>query len=112
MGDDGILRIEPLPGGTQTYVDAVENLAAMADVGGGRRPPGLGDMRGVRGIDREARALYADAPQAVSAMALLVGSPLSRAVGTFFIGFNRTRVPTRLFTSETDAIRWLRSLVP
>jgi hypothetical protein len=110
MGDDGILRIAPFPGVTQTYADMVENLAAMADVAGGLRPPALGDMRGVRAIDRDARALVTTTPQVVSAMALLVGSPLSRAVGTFFMGFNKAPIPTRLFTSEADAIRWLRSL--
>jgi hypothetical protein len=112
MDDEGILHIETFPGGKQTSEDAAENLAAIAEVGAGRRPLALGDMRGVVGIDRGARLRYAEAKQEVSAMALLVGSPLTRAVGTFFIGFNKTPIPTRLFTSEADAIRWLRSLVP
>ena len=68
-------------------------------------------MRAVRSIDRDARACYAQAPPSVSALALLVGSPLSRAIGNFFIGFNKPAVPTRLFSSEVDAIPWLGGFV-
>jgi hypothetical protein len=42
-----------------------------------------------------------------SATALIISSPLSRAIGNFFLGLNRTSMPTRLFTSEADALAWL-----
>jgi len=37
-------------------------------------------------------------------------SPLSRAVGNIFLGVNRPLVPCRLFTSEPQALAWLRGL--
>jgi hypothetical protein len=111
IGDDGILYVEPLPGCTQARADAIENIAVIGEVAAGRRPPALADMRGVRGIDRGARAYYAEAPPVVSAMALQVGSPLSRAVGTFFVGFNKPPTPTRLFTSADEARAWLRGFI-
>ena len=43
----------------------------------------------------------------VSAMALVVGNPLSRIVGNFLVGFNRPPFPTQLFTSVEQAHAWL-----
>ena len=45
------------------------------------------------------------------AIALLVGSPLSRVIGNFFVGLNRSTFPLRLFTSEEEAIAWLRTFL-
>ena len=49
-----------------------------------------------------------DVPQAVLAMAILVSSPVSRAVANFFISLARPRFPTRLFTDDDAALAWLR----
>jgi hypothetical protein len=46
-----------------------------------------------------------------SAAALLIGSPLTRAIGNFFMGLNKPLIPTRLFTSETEALAWLKGFV-
>jgi hypothetical protein len=40
-------------------------------------------------------------------VALLVGSPVTRVIGNFFIGLNKPRWPVRLFRSESDALAWL-----
>jgi hypothetical protein len=45
-------------------------------------------------------------------VALLVGSPMSRAIGNFFIGLNKPLIPTRLFVSEPEALAWLRGFLP
>ena len=36
--------------------------------------------------------------------------PLSRAIGSFFIGLSKPPVPTRLFKSIDEALAWLRSI--
>lgn len=41
-------------------------------------------------------------------MALLIGSPVSRMIGNFFLGINRLRVPVRLFSDEAEALEWLK----
>lgn len=92
-----------------SLADAEENLAAMARLTGGRRLPVLVDLREVRSQSAEARAYFAG-PKATavsSAVALVVGSPLSRMVGSFYLGFNRPETPTRLFTSPAEAEAWL-----
>ena len=42
----------------------------------------------------------------------LIRSPLARAIGNFFRGLNKPLFPTRLFTSEPEAMAWLRSFLP
>jgi hypothetical protein len=112
LDGEGILRIDGLPGCTQTREDAIENLAAHRQLGGGRARPLLVDLRRVRTIERGARECYVEAaPRQAVAVAVLVGSPLSRVIGNFFVGFNRPPVPTRLFTSEDEALLWLRGFV-
>jgi hypothetical protein len=110
---EGILHIESLPGTEQTRADAEEVVAALWEIGGRRRRPVLVDLRRIKSMDRAARSYYAG-PETAStqtAAALLVGSPLSRAVGNFFLGLNKPLIPTRLFTSEPEAIAWLRGFV-
>ena len=74
------------------------------------RLPMLVDVRTVSAIDREARAHLAgpEGARINSAVALLVGSPLSQAIGNFFLGLNKPLIPCRLFTTEPEALAWLR----
>jgi hypothetical protein len=45
------------------------------------------------------------------AVALLMGSPVSRVLGNLYLGLNKPPIPTRLFTSEEEAKVWLRSFL-
>jgi hypothetical protein len=57
---------------------------------------------------------YNNRPEAmrhVKALAVLVGSPLSRAIVNFSITLTKPRVPTRMFTSEEEAHEWLKGFV-
>ncbi|MBA3499309.1 MAG: STAS/SEC14 domain-containing protein [Deltaproteobacteria bacterium] len=90
--------------------DAQKNLAAIFELGGRQRGLVLVDMRGVRSQSREARQYFAtsdEALQATLAVALLIGSPVSRVLANFFLRLNPQRIPTALFTAEEAAITWL-----
>jgi hypothetical protein len=89
--------------------DAQENIATMFELGGRRRTRVLVDSRGVRWQTKEARDYWvsADAERATTAVALLVGSPVSRVLGNFFMRFGEHRFPTALFSDEEGAVRWL-----
>lgn len=96
-------------GATLDLEEARDALRATWIVAGERRRPVLVDMTGLREQSREAR-LYFVSDEAVarySAVAILIASPVSRVIGTFFFRLTTHKVPTRLFTSEAEAIAWL-----
>ncbi len=97
-----------------TLADAIACVDATFIVAGRRRRPVLVDARGLRSQTREAREYFssAEATERVLAVALFVGSPVSRMIGNFFLGMGAQRVPTRLFTAEPPAIDWLLPFVP
>lgn len=86
--------------------DAHQCLDAIEEVSRGQRMPLLVNMSSMRTIGREARALFS-ATETVNRVALIVGTALSRTVGSFFIGLGRPENPTKLFTEEAKAVRWL-----
>lgn len=110
--EGGLLRARFHDGADVNGEDARANLDATARLVAGRRAPALIDLRPVRSQTAEARALFAgpDAARVSAAVALLVGSPLSRVLGNFYLRFNRPETPTRLFGSEEEAARWLRAV--
>lgn len=109
---DGILRGLAGEGVTASAEDAREQFAHQRKMLDGHPLPFLMDIRKARGVSREARSMFAsaEASQIFAATALLIGSPLSRAVGNFFLGLNKAQMPTRLFTDEAEAIAWLREV--
>lgn len=109
--DDRVFHARFLRHAEVTLEDARENTEAAATLTGGRRRPMLVDLREIRSQTSDARAHFAgpEGARVGLAVALLIASPVSRAVGNFFLGFNRPVMPTRLFTDEAAAIEWLLS---
>jgi hypothetical protein len=109
LDSKGILWVSGLSGVHVTLVGARECISVTGELCGARRVPVLVDIRRIRSIDREARTYFsgAEASTVVAAQALLVGSPLSRIIGNFFMGLNEAPFPTRLFSSEQEAVGWL-----
>jgi len=62
--------------------------------------------------DAEARKVYSDGllPELFYGSALVVGNPLSRAIGSFFIGLSRPVIPVTLVKSIEDGIAWLGTI--
>jgi hypothetical protein len=94
--------------------DAQEIIRKVGELGGGKPRPILVDLTHMRSMSREARKYFASPEPAKveSAAALLVKSPLAKAIGNFFMGLNKSLIPARLFTSEAEALAWLRSFLP
>ena len=93
---------------------AKENVDAQETVRDGmskRKTRVLIDMTTVSEISKEARDYFANERTASiqRATALLIGSPVSRVIGNFFMGLNKPISPTRLFTDPQKAIRWLHT---
>lgn len=78
----------------------------------GRGPvPVLVDMRALAKAERTAREHFTSADAQATAVALLVGSSVSKVVANFIIGMKKMPVPTRMFTDEAAAVSWLTTAV-
>ena len=113
LGDDGIVRVTVLPGAEETLADAMENVRAGGELLGVQRRPVLDDSRRIKSVERDARAYYAgpEATRMVSAAAVLIGSPIQRIILNFFVMLNKPPFPVRFFTSEAEAVVWLKGFV-
>jgi hypothetical protein len=108
---DGIAQLVWAPRVAIVLEDATATIEAMAQLTGGRQSPLLVDMRDTGPQDRATRAVWARPSVPLSAVALIVGSPLSRMMGNLFISANRPTTPTRLFDNEASAVAWLQKFV-
>jgi hypothetical protein len=107
---DGVFYIVGKQDSVHGRAEAEENFAAIPPHERMTGRPTLADLRYVRSVNREARAIYRnDQNNNAAAVAILVESPLSRVIGNFFIGLSRLDMPARLFTSESAAREWLGS---
>ena len=70
----------------------------------------LCDIKKLKKTDSEAR--YIAPPTGTARLALLVESPVSRMLGNAYMGFRPPACPTRIFTEESPAVRWLISGMP
>ena len=63
--------------------------------------------------DKDARRVYQTEidPAFVVGTALVGGSMLARAMGAFFLGLSKPRIPLKMFGSLADAKIWARELV-
>lgn len=93
--------------------DGIESFEASRALTEGRKTPILIDIREMKGISRECRQYFAgeDVAQERSAAAMIIGSSLTQIIGNFFIGLNKTKFPTRLFTDEEKARKWILEFV-
>lgn len=108
---EGILHGEAVVNAEHGLEDCKEQLTLQRTmIEDGHPLPFLMDIRHARKVTREARVFYAgsEAAEVLAATALLIGSPISRAIANFFLGMNKPKMPTRLFTSESEALEWLR----
>jgi hypothetical protein len=112
LDGEGIVHVKLKPHLVVGFVDAQEAVRAIGQLCGGKRSPVVVDMTELMSMEREARLYFAGAEtaQVEAAVAILIRSPLSRAIGNFFMGLNKPLFPTRLFTSEEEAVAWLKSV--
>jgi hypothetical protein len=104
---DGVVELSWAPHVPSGLADAVAAIEAMSGLTGGRAAPLLVHTTDAGPQDRAARMEFIRRQEVVSAVALVVGNPLSRMMATFFINVSRPEVPTRLFEDEAAALDWL-----
>jgi len=111
---DGYVIAEVRPGLIADLDDAIVNVAAVGKLAAGIPRPLLLDMRAhATSATRECRDYYAgaEAQEVNLAVAMLVRSNVSRVIGNFFLGLNKTRFPFRMFSELGEAVTWLRAAI-
>ena len=111
-GKDGIGRIIFLPQAAITLETAKKHFAVCTKLARGKKESILVDLRNIKSANYEGRQYFASeaASKITKASAVIVSSPVSKMIGNFFIGLNKPPFPTKIFTSELKAMRWLKNL--
>ena len=63
---------------------------------------------GATTISKEARDYYKSVKPEALKVAFVTHNFFQKMIATFFIGISKLPVPTRLFSSEAEALKWLR----
>ena len=109
LEQQGFIRTKVKEGSEITLKDAQENTQAVLDISGGSNYPIMVDLTQIRSISKEARdhfSMRGRKPN-VLAIAMVVNKPVSVIIGNFFLGLNKPAVPTKLFTDEKVAEKWV-----
>ncbi len=111
MRPDGILFSEGAPGFNMTLEDAQECTRITNELQGFQAKPLMCDLTNIASMTYECRKHFSGDVHAetYTKCALIIGNPVSRILGNFFIGLNRPKKPVRLFTSQEKAVAWLKS---
>ena len=108
--DDGIVKLICFTR-DETIEKAREALDAFKIISEGKKIPLLVDNRQQKSISREARMFYSgkEFTDQLTALAFVVESTISKVLANFYLGLNKPPYPTRLFTKEDEAIKWLKT---
>ncbi|MBL4754294.1 MAG: hypothetical protein JKY52_11970 [Flavobacteriales bacterium] len=108
--EDHIYRLIHLKGKRGTLATAKEELRIHRELSGGMQLPLFADLRMMKNASPEARD-YGNSEAVIStyaAVGILIGSNLTRIMGSMFIRINKPSYPVRMFTIEEDALAWLQ----
>jgi hypothetical protein len=109
--NDHILLVFPELGVKDDAVSAVENVKYQMDYARslGHRVGLIVVMSYLLSQDKDSRDVYINdiTSDLCYGTALVVTNPLSRAIGSFFIGLSRPLISTKLFNSIDDSVIWL-----
>ena len=111
FNEDGILVVRSHTGKDQNESKARENLETCRRLLGDKKAPVLVDMREMAALDKQARKVYATESDFALAQAMLVDSAFTRISANLFIRIARPIHPTRMFTSEDEALQWLKGFL-
>lgn len=110
LDDDGIIRQIIHPNIDVTIDGTKETTQAIHKLTQGKAVPVFVEMRNIKSTDQESRKYVTgkEAQKVTKCHAMLIGSPVSRMIGNFCVGLNKPSYPTKLFTNEEKAIKWLK----
>lgn len=113
MDEHGICHESYTKGARLTIEDTLKEKQIISEISGHKKVPILMDLNNVIHVPRECRKYYAskEGAKIIKVAALLVGTQMSRVLGNFFIGLNKPAMQVKLFTSEKEALKWLKEYI-
>lgn len=113
LRDDGILYCTIHKGAYLSEDDAIEIISAVKTIAHNGSVPTFLDLRAGEGASIKARHIFMD-PELVkyqNSVAMIIDKGISYLLASFFMGFNKTAFPIKVFTDETKAIQWLQNFL-
>ncbi len=104
---DNVLFLAWKPGVRIEADNARAAVEAVNEVAAGGRYPLLVKMADTGHLSRAARDVFVE-PCAASRIALLGNNPVDRMLADYQLAVQEPPCPTRFFTSETEAMAWLK----
>ncbi len=112
LDEGGIVHELFSPKTDVTIQDAKQSMAVGLELSEGADFAWLVDITQMKSITKEAREYFGKVENShMKAVALVTSSPVSKVFGNFFLRFNKPKLPVRLFSSEKQAIRWLKEFL-
>jgi hypothetical protein len=111
LRSDGILNIYLRPNKVLKQTDGEEIVKGLSDMGNGKKFLLLFTAGEDTSVSTEAR-YYASTPEAnkyTIASAFVVKSIAQKLLGNAYVTFNKPVTPTRIFTDEGEAVKWLET---
>jgi hypothetical protein len=113
--DANTLAVVPFEGCTddeKTATASVETQQAYLR-SKGQKAGAIIFMDGITQQTTGARTVYRDLPdpQYLVCFALVGGTVFGRAVGSFFLGLSKPKVPTQMFATQEQALAWCHTQV-
>lgn len=105
---DDVMFLAWKPGVRIEAANALAAVEAVNELAAGSRYPLLVTMADTAHLSRAARDVFVE-PCAASRIALLGNNPVDRMLANYQLAVQEPPCPTRFFTSETDAVAWLRN---
>lgn len=107
---EGFVRAVINPQAEMTLKDVQEITKARAEVSDNKKHAMLVNLGTIKSVSQDGRrfATSREVSDITMAVALLIGSPVSRVIGNFFIGLNKPSFPVKIFTAEAAAVAWLK----
>jgi len=112
LDEDGIVRIK-YPDNFHITMEVMESVFEQhLQITTDKRPI-LADCASVASVDYDAQQFVSnDEPVALtSALAVVVKSAFTRAMGEMFMMFHKPPYPTRMFQNKEDALEWLKTFL-
>lgn len=113
LNEAGIIIQEAM---NDKYLDldmAKEEVATVIKLAAGKKKPLLVISNHNKGMSREARKYYISdfLTNHTTAVALYTNSKMMKMIGSFFLGWQKTPYPFKIFDDKEVALEWLKGYV-